>query len=86
VLVTVKGDSMIDAGIHPGDIVVVENRNTAQAGDIVVAILENDFTVKALAKESGRFVLIPANKAYPVLRPKELEISGVVVGNFRKYR
>jgi len=48
--------------------------------------LENDFTVKALAKESGRFVLIPANKAYPVLRPKELEISGVVVGNFRKYR
>ncbi len=86
VLVTVKGDSMIDAGIHPGDIVVVEKRNSAQAGEIVVAIVESDFTVKTLAKEGGRFVLVPANKGYPVLRPKELEIFGVVVGSFRKYK
>ena len=86
VLVTVKGDSMIDAGIHPGDVVVVEKRNAAQPGDIVVAIIDNEFTVKTLAKEGGRFLLKPANKAYPVLRPKELEIFGVVVGSFRKYR
>jgi SOS regulatory protein LexA len=86
VLVTVKGDSMIDAGIHPGDVVVVEKRNAAQPGEIVVAIIETEFTVKTLAKEGGRFVLKPANKAYPVLRPKELEIFGVVVASFRKYR
>lgn len=86
VLVTVKGDSMIDAGIHPGDVVVVEKRNAAHPGEIVVAIVENEFTVKTLAREGGRFVLKPANKAYPVQRPKELEIFGVVVGSFRKYR
>ncbi len=86
VLVTVKGDSLIDAGICPGDIVVVEKRNAAHPGDIVVAIVDSDFTIKTLAKEGERFVLQPANKGYPVLRPKELEIFGVVVGSFRKYR
>jgi repressor LexA len=85
VLVTVKGDSMIDAGIQPGDIAVVEKRNAAHPGDIVVAIVQSEFTIKTLGKEGDRFVLKPANKAYPVLRPKELEIFGVVVGSFRKY-
>ncbi|MBI4195133.1 MAG: translesion error-prone DNA polymerase V autoproteolytic subunit [Betaproteobacteria bacterium] len=85
VLITVKGDSMIDAGIHPGDVVVVERRHTARESDIVVAIVENEFTVKRLMKEGGRYVLKPENKAYETLRPKELEIFGVVVGSFRKY-
>jgi repressor LexA len=86
VLVTVKGDSMIDAGIHAGDVVVVEKRVAANPGDIVVAIIDNEFTLKRLDREKGRLVLRPENKAYPVIRPKgDTEIFGVVVGLFRKY-
>ncbi len=86
-LITVKGDSMINAGIHDGDIVVVEKRATANVNDLVVAIVEGDFTLKRLGREKGRMVLIPENKAYPTIRPKEdLEIFGVVVGQFRRYR
>jgi repressor LexA len=85
VLIRVKGDSMIDAGIHSDDIVVVEKRRSANIGDLVVAIVENEFTLKRLDKEKGRFVLKPENKAYPVIRPKELELFGVVVGQFRRY-
>lgn len=86
VLVTVKGDSMIDAGLLPGDKVIVERRHTADEGDIVVAIVESESTIKRLVKERGRFILKPENKAYPVLRPEPVEIVGVVVGSFRKYR
>ena len=86
-LITVKGDSMINAGIHDGDSVVVEKRATANVNDLVVAIVEGEFTLKRLGREKGRMVLIPENKAYPVIRPKEdLEIFGVVVGQFRRYR
>ena len=86
-LIKVKGDSMIDAGILDGDTVVVEKRASANIGDIVVAILDNEFTLKRLAREKGRIVLRPENKAYPVIRPKDnLEIFGVVVGQFRSYR
>lgn len=87
VLVTVKGDSMADAGILPGDTVVVEKRAVANAGDMVIAIVDNEFTLKTLGREKGEFILISANPAYPVIRPKgELEIFGVVVGQFRKYK
>jgi repressor LexA len=87
VLIKVKGDSMIDAGIHAGDVVVVEKRASANIGDIVVAILDNEFTLKRFGREKGRTVLRPENKAYPVIRPKDdAEIFGVVVGLFRKYR
>jgi len=87
VLIKVKGDSMINAGIHEGDLVVVEKRASANAGEIIVAIIDNEFTLKRLHKERGRIVLKPENKAYPVIRPKgELEIFGVVVGLFRTYR
>lgn len=87
VLIKVKGDSMIDAGIHPGDVVIVEKRASAKIGDIVVAIIDNEFTLKRLHRERGRIVLKPENKAYPVIRPKDdLEIFGVVVAQFRKYR
>lgn len=86
-LITVQGDSMIDAGILPGDVVVIEKRPMANVGDMVVAIVDNEFTLKTLGREKGEFVLIPANKAYPVIRPHgQLEIFGVVVGQFRKYK
>lgn len=87
VLINVKGDSMIDAGIMPGDTVVVEKRGAARAGDMVIAIVDNEFTLKTLGNEKGKFVLIPANPAYPVIRPKgDMEIFGIVVGQFRKYK
>jgi len=86
VLITVKGDSMTGAGILDGDVVVVEKQSSANVGEIVVAIVDNEFTLKRLDRERGRFVLRPENKAYPVIRPRgELEVFGVAVGLVRKY-
>ncbi len=86
-LIPVRGDSMIEAGIHDGDIAVVEKRNLANLGDIVVAIVDNEFTLKTLDKERGKYILRPANPAYPVIRPQgTLEIFGVLIGLIRKYR
>jgi len=87
VLVPVTGDSMIEAGIHPGDVAVVERGAPARPGDRVVAVIDNELTLKTLAVEDGEAVLRPANPAYPVLRPGErLDIFGVVVGLIRNYR
>jgi len=85
VLIRVRGDSMIDAGILEGDLVVVEKSASAKRGDIVVAIVDGQFTLKRLDLDRGRFVLVPENKAYPVIRPEgALEIFGVMVGLVRK--
>lgn len=85
-LVPVRGDSMIDAGIHDGDIAVVDRGLSARAGDFVIAIVDNEFTLKELASERGRFILRPHNKACAVIRPKgSLEIYGVMVGLARRY-
>lgn len=87
VMVPVKGDSMIDAGIHDGDLVVVERTKAAKAGDFVIAIVDNEFTLKELTIEKGRFALKPHNPAYPIIRPQgQLEIFGVVTGLARRYR
>ncbi len=84
----IKGDSMIDVGLMDGDTAVCERRHLADAGDIVVALLTDEVTIKTLIKEGGRYVLKPENKAkdYPILRPDPLEIVGVVTGSFRSYR
>lgn len=85
-LVPVRGESMVDAGIHDGDIVTVDRGLAAKAGDFVIAIVDNEFTLKELASERGAFVLRPHNKAFPVIRPRaSLEIYGVVVGLVRRY-
>ena len=87
VLLTVKGDSMVDAGLLPGDVVIVEKGAPASVGDIVVAIVDRECTVKYLAKDEAGFYLHPGNKAYTDIRPADsLELFGVVVGQFRKYR
>ena len=84
-LIRVKGDSMVEAGIHEGDYIVVEKGKHANPGEVVVAIVDNEFTVKYLDRERNEFVLKPANKAYPVIRPRgHLEIYGVVSGLVRK--
>jgi repressor LexA len=60
---------------------------TANIGDIVVAIVDDEFTLKTLDRENGQFILRPANPAYPVIRPHgTLEIFGVLTGLIRKYR
>ncbi|MBK7356674.1 S24 family peptidase [Propionivibrio sp.] len=85
VMIPVKGDSMIDAGIHDGDVIAVERNRDAKAGDFVVAIVDSGFTLKELATERGKFILLPHNKTYPIIRPKgELEIYGVMVGLVRR--
>jgi len=85
VLVRVKGDSMVDAGILDGDLVVVEKAAAAKRGDIVIAIVDGQFTLKRLELDRGSFVLKPENKAYPVIRPEgTLEIFGVMTGLVRK--
>lgn len=84
----IKGDSMIDVGLMDGDTAVCEYRQLANVGDIVVALLTNEVTIKMLIKERDRYVLKPENKTkdYPILRPDPLEIMGVVTGSFRSYR
>jgi repressor LexA len=77
---------MIDAGLMPGDTVIVKKGAPATPGDIVVAIVDNEFTVKYLAQDKQSFYLRPGNTAYSPIRAKDhLEIFGLVVGSFRKY-
>ena len=86
VLLSIKGDSMIDAGLLHGDTIIVKKGAPANPGEIVVAIVDNEFTVKYLDHDKRGFFLRPGNKAYPPIRPQDhLEIFGLVVGSFRKY-
>lgn len=83
----VRGDSMKDAGLLDGDLVVVEANRPTKPGDIVVAVVDSAMTVKTLRLDrNGNWFLEAANPAYEPIRPKgELEILGVVVGSFRAY-
>lgn len=86
VMLTVKGDSMLDAGLLPGDTVIVEKNAPAKPGDIVVAVVDNEYTVKYLVHDKNGFYLKAGNQEYAPIRPKDnLELFGLVVGSFRKY-
>jgi repressor LexA len=85
----VQGDSMIEDGILDGDWIVVEPRQQASNGEMVVAMVDgSDATVKRLLQRPGEVVLIPANSAMaPIhLAPDRVQIQGVVVGQMRSYR
>jgi len=83
--VRVRGDSMIDAGIFSGDIVVLEQKD-AKPGDIVAALIDGENTLKRLVNDNGRVFLKAENAAYPDLNPVEkLDIQGVVVSILRTY-
>ena len=85
-LVKVTGDSMIEAGILPGDLVIVERGRDPKPGDIVIAEVDGHWTMKFFEKRGGKITLRAANKKYPPICPEqELAIGGVVVGNLRKY-
>ncbi len=81
----VKGESMIDAGICPGDLVVVERRATYKPGQIVIASVEGEYTMKYLRKKDERYFLEPANAAFKPIYPKTLTVEAVVTGVVRKY-
>jgi len=86
----VRGDSMIDMGIMDGDHVVIQQQNTAVDGEIVVALIDNEFaTLKTMYKEkNGKIRLQPANqKMDPIyVDAKSLQIQGIVTGVIRRYR
>ncbi|MDB5224572.1 MAG: polymerase subunit [Candidatus Adlerbacteria bacterium] len=85
-LLQVEGDSMEDAGIHEGDMVIFERGSDCRPGDIVIALTEDGYTIKYLRKKNGKHYLEAANPNYPNIYPKEGEILGVVTGSFRKYK
>lgn len=85
-LLRVKGDSMIDAGIIEGDLVLVERTEGAKIGDIVVAEIDGQWTMKYLRRKGNRFYLEAANEKYPDMYPEEdLNVIAVVKGIVRKY-
>ncbi len=86
-LIKVSGDSMSGAGILPGDMVIVDKGQAPKSGDIVIAEVDGEWTMKYLRKRGEDVVLVPANPKYQPIRPKlELKIAGVVTAVVRKYR
>ncbi len=85
-LLEVKGDSMIDAHIEEGDLVIAVRTLSARDGDIVVAEVDGEWTLKYYKEERGKRWLLPANKRYRPIYPKEsLRIAAVIRGVIRKY-
>lgn len=86
-MLQVSGDSMKDAGILPGDLVLVERGKSAKIGDIVIAQVDGNWTIKYLRKKNNRVYLDPANKTFkPIFPRQELFIAAVVQAVIRKYR
>ena len=86
-MLTVRGESMIDAGIHDGDYILVQEQKTANNGDIVVAMIDGEFeaesTVKTFYKENGHIRLQPQNSSMDPIIVDNCEIVGLVKGVFR---
>jgi repressor LexA len=83
-MLQVKGDSMIEDGIHDGDLVIVRRQPAADNGDTVVAQVDNEATVKRFYKENGRIRLQPANSQMQPMYYDDVSIVGKVVGLMRK--
>ncbi len=83
-ILQVKGDSMRDAGILEGDYVVVSQADDADNGEIVVALIEDEATVKRFYREKDRVRLQPANKAYKPIRTRDAQVLGRVIGVYRR--
>ena len=86
-MLTVSGDSMIDAGIHPGDLVLIDKSAKPRKNEIVIAQVDGEWTLKYFGKDRQGVYLDPANPRYTRIRPQQsLEIGGVVRAVIRKYR
>lgn len=81
----VRGESMLNAGILPDDLVVVQQQSTAQNGEIVVALLGEEATVKRLKKQNGRVWLMPENEEFSPIDGTEAQIMGRVRAVVRQY-
>jgi len=87
-LVRVSGDSMIDAGIRDGDVLVVDRSEEAVHGKIVIAVLDGELTVKRLHLKDGACMLVPENPSFQPIRinsEQDLHVWGVVTGVVRKF-
>ncbi len=84
-ILSVRGESMIEAGILDGDYVVVRKQNTAYNGEIVIAMIEDEATVKRFYKENGGFRLQPENATMEPIIVPEVTILGKVISVFRMY-
>jgi repressor LexA len=86
-MLKVTGDSMSGAGVLPGDMVLVDKGRTPKNGDIVIAQVDGEWTMKYLKKRGENVTLLPANPSYQPIKPKkELKVAGVVTAVVRKYR
>lgn len=87
-ILEIEGDSMIEAGILNGDMVIIKSTDTANSGEIVVALVEGEeATLKRLRKKGGSIALEPANRAYEtrIFGPDQVEVQGKLVGLIRRY-
>jgi repressor LexA len=85
-LLQVSGDSMIGEGIMEGDLVVIERGRQPKVGDVVIAEVDGEWTMKYFKKQGKQIYLEAANPKYPIIRPKtELRLGGVVTAVIRKY-
>lgn len=84
-ILRVHGDSMINSGIMDGDYVVVRQQNTAVNGEIIVALIDGNATVKRFYRENGRFRLQPENPAMAPIYARAIDIAGKVVSVYRLY-
>ncbi len=86
-LLKVSGDSMTGAGIMPGDMVLVDKGQTPKSGDIVIAEVDGEWTMKYFRKRGDTITLVAANPKYQPIKPKrELKVGGVVTAVIRKYK
>lgn len=84
-MLTAKGNSMIDAGISKGDLLVIKRQTAANDGDIVVALIDNDATLKRLYHKNGKIILHPENKQLKDIVLDKCNVQGVLVGCIKKY-
>lgn len=85
-MLRVSGESMIEVGIEDGDMLIIEETHFARNGDIVVALIENEATVKTFYREKTRFRLQPENRSMEPIYVNECEIIGKPIGLFRHLR
>ena len=85
-LLKVSGDSMIGEGIMERDLVIVERGRAPKIGDVVIAEVDGEWTMKYFKKQNGKIYLEAANPKYPIIRPRtDLQLGGVVTAVIRKY-
>lgn len=85
-MLSVKGNSMVEAGILEGDYVIVKSTDTAENGDIVVALIDDEATIKRFYKENNQFRLQPENRFMDPIIVEDLKILGKVIGLYRKIK